>query len=94
MLNLISGKMTSKGQLTIPVELRNYLQIEEGDRLEFVLNNDGHIVSVQPIKKKSIKSVVGRIKVDRIVDVNEVRDEVYRENSEENLCKSALSDEE
>lgn len=64
---LLSGKLTSKGQLTIPVELRNYLNIEEGDRLEFVIDESGNL-SVTPRKKKSIKETVGILKPLQTID--------------------------
>ena len=51
---LLSGKLTSKGQLTIPVELRILLSLKEGDRLAFVLDENERIIEVQPKTKKSI----------------------------------------
>ena len=78
-MNLISGKMTSKGQLTIPVELRIYLKMEEGDRLEFIIDNDGKVIDVKPVRKKKLNDVAGNLKVDKIVDVDEIRDEIYRD---------------
>jgi antitoxin PrlF len=32
-----TATLTSKGQITIPVEVRNSLQVDAGDRVEFVL---------------------------------------------------------
>ncbi|WP_449240312.1 AbrB/MazE/SpoVT family DNA-binding domain-containing protein [Desulfoscipio gibsoniae] len=43
---LISGRMTSKGKLTIPVELRTLLNLQEGDRLTFVLRENNKIIEV------------------------------------------------
>ncbi|WP_127585007.1 AbrB/MazE/SpoVT family DNA-binding domain-containing protein [Paenibacillus koleovorans] len=59
MSKLVSGKLTSKGQLTIPVELRNSLNLEEGDRLEFELDEEGNISSIKPRKKRPLKDVIG-----------------------------------
>lgn len=36
--------MTSKGQTTIPAAIRNSLGLRAGDRLEFVLRDDGEVV--------------------------------------------------
>ena len=51
---LLSGRLTSKGQLTIPVELRTLLNINEGDRLAFILDENEKIIEVQPKTKKQL----------------------------------------
>jgi len=71
---LLSGKLTSKGQLTIPVELRNLLNINEGDRLAFVLDENERIIEVQPKTKKSIRGVMGALKSTKNVYVDEAID--------------------
>ncbi|TGE39810.1 AbrB/MazE/SpoVT family DNA-binding domain-containing protein [Desulfosporosinus fructosivorans] len=68
---LLSGKLTSKGQLTIPVELRTLLNIKEGDRLAFVLDENERIIEVQPKTKKSIRGVMGALKSTSSIDVDE-----------------------
>lgn len=68
---LLSGKLTSKGQLTIPVELRTLLNIKEGDRLAFVLDESERIIEVQPKTKKSIRGVMGVLKSTSSIDVDE-----------------------
>lgn len=35
------AKMSSKGQITVPVEVRRALSLDEGSRVNFVLNADG-----------------------------------------------------
>ena len=68
---LLSGRLTSKGQLTIPVELRTILNIKEGDRLAFVLDESERIIEVQPKTKKSIRGVMGALKPTFPIDVDE-----------------------
>ena len=68
---LLSGKLTSKGQLTIPVELRTLLSIKEGDRLAFVLDENERIIEVLPKIKKSIREVMGALKSTSSIDVDE-----------------------
>lgn len=36
--------LTSKGQTTIPQDIRNYLGIQTGDKLEFLINKEGQVV--------------------------------------------------
>lgn len=67
----LSGKLTSKGQLTIPVELRTILNINEGDRLAFVLDENERVIEVQPKTKKSIRGVMGALKPAANIDVDE-----------------------
>lgn len=38
--------VTSKGQTTIPGEIRRHLKLKAGDRVEFVVESDGKVVVV------------------------------------------------
>ncbi|WP_088228797.1 AbrB/MazE/SpoVT family DNA-binding domain-containing protein [Desulfosporosinus sp. FKB] len=58
---LLSGKLTSKGQMTIPVELRTLLKLNEGDRLVFILDEKEGIIEVQPKTKKSVRGATGTL---------------------------------
>ena len=42
-----TATLTSKGQTTIPREVRRFLKLKSGDRLEFKLNPDGHSVTLR-----------------------------------------------
>ena len=46
-----NAKITSKGQITIPIKVRQALGVKEGDRLVFE-QNGGDMV-VRPVKKES-----------------------------------------
>lgn len=39
-----TSTVTSKGQTTIPKEIRARLHLQPGDRLEFVVDEDGRVV--------------------------------------------------
>ena len=41
--------LTSKGQITVPSAIRKQLKLQPGDRLDFVLREDGHI-EVVPVR--------------------------------------------
>ena len=43
---MAASTLTSKGQTTIPGEIRRHLKLKPGDRLEFVVEPDGKVVLV------------------------------------------------
>jgi AbrB family looped-hinge helix DNA binding protein len=45
------ARITSKGQITVPREVRRVLGVRAGDRLLF--ESDGEEVRVRPVRKKS-----------------------------------------
>lgn len=46
---MATGTLTSKGQITIPKEIRDQLGVTAGDRIEFVLEPDG-TVTMRPAR--------------------------------------------
>lgn len=80
----IESKVTSKGQTTIPIEVREYLKIEAGDRIgyQFV---DGKVVLVP--KNRSALDFAGALHVPErapvsVETMNEALDEVVSERFE------------
>ena len=55
----IDATLTSKGQTTIPKEIRDSLNMKEGDRLTFTLLPDGTVL--MRLKNKSISDLAGRL---------------------------------
>lgn len=47
-----TGKMTSKGQTTVPKEVRDFLGLEEGTQMEWIVD-DGK-VTVKPRKLRAV----------------------------------------
>jgi AbrB family looped-hinge helix DNA binding protein len=45
-----TATVTTKGQITIPKEVRDHLGVETGDRLSFVVQEDGTVI-VKPITR-------------------------------------------
>lgn len=39
----ITSTVTSKGQVTIPAEVRRYLGVRQGDKLSFVIDDSGDV---------------------------------------------------
>lgn len=55
-----SATVTSKGQITVPKEIRAHLGVEPGDRLSFQIGSGGEVV-VEP-ETVDIRSLRGRLK--------------------------------
>jgi antitoxin PrlF len=57
---MTKATITSKGQVTIPVDVRNQLGLESGDRIEFSLNEATGRYEVYPVTRSlaSLKGVV------------------------------------
>ncbi len=43
-----AATLTTKGQLVIPQPIRQYMHLHPGDRLDFVINDDGDVV-IRPL---------------------------------------------
>lgn len=52
------SKISSKGQVTVPVEVRKHLGVDTNGKLAFVIESDGK-VRVSPAKFPDIKSLSG-----------------------------------
>ncbi len=39
-----SSTLTSKGQVTIPKEIREYLKVKSGDLIDFIIDREGSVV--------------------------------------------------
>lgn len=68
---MATATVTSKGQVTIPVEIRKALALETGDRLEFISGDDGKVMIVAATK--SITDLKGRFaKPDKTVTIEDM----------------------
>lgn len=46
--------ITSKGQVTLPIKIRNSLRLKPGDKLDFFVKKDKHI-EIVPVKESPLK---------------------------------------
>lgn len=70
------AKITFKGQVTIPKEVRTSLDIKEGDSVLFVIEKDHAIL--KPLKKKSLKHFYGALPAKRpYPGIESIREEVH-----------------
>lgn len=68
-----AATVTSKGQVTIPKRVREQLQIEAGDRLEFVVTDDGELAVRQQRDALERLSDVRESLAPLEVDVDDLR---------------------
>lgn len=59
------AKVTSKGQVTLPVAVRRELSISEGDDLEFETTPEG--VTVRVVHRRALASFLGALSVDEVL---------------------------
>jgi AbrB family looped-hinge helix DNA binding protein len=71
------AKITFKGQVTIPKEVREALTIQEGDTVLFEVEGDHAIL--KPLRKKSLTDLYGALPANRpYPGLDEIRKEVHR----------------
>ncbi|MEC9344036.1 MAG: type II toxin-antitoxin system PrlF family antitoxin [Pseudomonadota bacterium] len=51
------SKLTSKGQTTIPIEIREVLQLKPGDRIQYVVMPDGRVEMIP--RNRSVMELAG-----------------------------------
>lgn len=73
------AKITSKGQVTIPKDIRQCLRINPGDKIEFFVGKNG-MVSISPLKSDvvELKGIVPKLK--KAVSVEEMNEAIVKGN--------------
>lgn len=56
---MVRARLTSKGQITIPVEIRRRYQLSEGSEVDFVAERAGP--RLIPVKRKSLMELYGSL---------------------------------
>lgn len=54
----ITSTITSKGQLTVPLEIRKLLGLKERDKVAFVIEDD-QTIRFRPVKYPNVRSLLG-----------------------------------
>lgn len=74
---MATATLTSKGQVTIPLSVRQKLGLESGDRIEFVETTDGQYVIKPAVEDvRSLKGMLRR--PARPVSVEDMREAIRR----------------
>ena len=79
-----TATVTSKGQITIPKEIRNLLQVEEGDRIDFLVEGADRVLMRKPVRSlRSLKGLLYR-KGRKPVTLEEMDRAIARFHAREN----------
>jgi len=67
--------LTSKGQITIPKNIREELKLHTGDKIKFVMNEQNELV-IKPITRKAadVAGLLNNYKKKQAVSVEEMND--------------------
>ena len=80
-----NAKVLSKGQVTIPKDVRNVLGIESGDRITFIVEN-GNVrivnsaIYAMQILQKDLEGKASEVGLDTEDDINELIKDIRSEN--------------
>ena len=74
------SKVSSKGQITLPIEARKHLNIQPGVRVRFVLEED--CIRIVPVEN-GIEALRGTIQVSEPQDFKVVRHQAMKELTHE-----------
>lgn len=73
------AKVSSKGQITVPMDVRKHLNVIEGDNIQFRVLGDGQ-VKVEGIRRKKISQLIGILPIEgELADIHTLREEAARE---------------
>ena len=74
---MLKSTVTSKGQVTIPIDIRRHAHIESGTSLEFHLEKNGSI-TLKPLTKdfRSLKGIV-KSKRKKPVSLKEMKNAIH-----------------
>jgi antitoxin PrlF len=62
--------ITSKGQLTVPKSVREYLSLEPGDKIEFIIEDNGQVTL--SAKNLDVDDICGIIKTKKTASIDDM----------------------
>jgi antitoxin PrlF len=60
---MVTARITTKGQITIPKAVRDQLDVKPGDALEFLVDEQTQRAEVRPVRRRSIAEFRGAFRV-------------------------------
>lgn len=84
MIDVYSTKLTSKNQTTVPEQIRKFLGIEPGEKVEWVIEGDKVILRAKKRYKNPLE-VIRTLQIDTEKDIQTLRREAEDEMAREAL---------
>ena len=84
----ITAKITSKGQITLPREIRDVLGVHDGDRVRFTLQ-DGQVVLYPQRDTPSFRGMIGLSPLPAGQDACQVTDDLRHDEGEREILRAA-----
>lgn len=86
------AKITSKGQITIPIAIRKQLGVKDGDKVMFVQEGDKIIIMNASISalleaQKAFEGVADKLGIKNEADVVDMVKEIRAERSDKYTCE-------
>lgn len=79
---MTTATMTSKGQTTIPQQIRAYLGLHTGDKIEFLIEEDGRVVLTPlTIDVKDLKGILPKPK--KVVSIEQMNRTIIKRGSDD-----------
>lgn len=67
-----TATLTSKGQMTLPKDVRDDLQLKPGDKVEFVKEGGRYVLRTKNVRASQIAGILGRSPAGRGMSVEEM----------------------
>ena len=76
---MLTSTVTVKGQVTIPVEIRRLLNLQAGDQVAFIIDNDR--IALER-RERRIEAAFGLLKAERSVSLGEMEQAIRTRSGE------------
>ncbi len=74
---MTTATLTSKGQTTVPLQIRTYLGLHAGDKIDFLIEEDGRVV-ITPLTS-DVRELKGFLpKPKRIISVEQMNQTIVK----------------
>ncbi len=78
----IVSKVTSKGQVTIPIEIRKHLGLQTPDTVEFAIINDRIVLRSTSFTVQSLRGIVPALPNRQTIDFDDVIEEAMADEAD------------